>query len=242
LYGLTDSLDAADWNNLAGLEDGSMTEFPIIPAKTAMLFFDTLNIYLHPEAPSSAAAVEASGVVPAMAKINRACREAGIAVFYGQADHRPDGKDFASHIVDLSYDGKVGESPRKTTPPGARHGTHGVEIIDEVRPEPGDYIIKKHRWSTFFQTHLELSLRTAGIDTIMIAGGATEVGVASTAYSGRDLDFNQIILRDACRSAKPGVDDMFMNVIFPIFTRVMTVDQAIASFASAGVAVASSAR
>jgi nicotinamidase-related amidase len=203
-----------------------------------MLFFDTLNIYLHPEDPASDAAVKASGVIPAMMKINRACRAAGIAVFYGQADHRPDGKDFAPHIVDLSYDGKLGEGPRQTTPPGARHGTHGVEIIDELKPEPADYIIKKHRWSTFFQTHFELSLRTAGIDTIMLAGGATEVGIASTAYAGRDLDFNQIILRDACRSSKPGVDDMFMNVIFPIFTRVMTVDQAIAAFATPALASA----
>ena len=51
-----------------------MAEFPIVPSKTAMLFFDTLNIYLHPENPESATAVEASGVVPAMMKMYDACR------------------------------------------------------------------------------------------------------------------------------------------------------------------------
>jgi ureidoacrylate peracid hydrolase len=209
-----------------------LSEFPIVPEKTAMLFFDTLNIYLHPEDPASDAAVKASGVIPAMVKMNEACRQTGIAVFYGQADHRGDGKDFAPHIVDMGYDGKPGDAPRKTQAPGVRHGTWGVEVIDELKPDPLDYVIKKHRWSTFFQTHLELSLRTAGIDTIIMAGGATEVGIASTAYSARDHDFNQIILRDACRSSKPGVDDMFMNTIFPIFTRVMTVDEAIALIAA----------
>lgn len=208
-----------------------MVEFPVVPGKTGMLFFDTLNIYLHPEDPQVRAAVEASGVIPAMVKINRACREAGIAVFYGQADHRPDGRDFASHIVDLGYDGRPGDPPRRTTRPGVASGTPGAEIIPELAPHPGDYIIKKHRWSTFYQTHIELSLRTAGIDTIMIAGGATEIGVASTAYSARDRDFNLIILRDACRSGKPGVDEFFMTRVFPIFARVMTVDQAIAAVA-----------
>ena len=103
--------------------------------------------------------------------------------------------------------------------------------MPELEPQPGDYIIEKHRWSTFYQTHLELSLRTAGIDTIMIAGGSTEVGVASTAYSARDRDFNLIILRDACRSGRPEVNDFFMDKVFPIFARVMTADQAIAQFA-----------
>jgi nicotinamidase-related amidase len=208
-----------------------MLDFPIIPDKTAMLFFDTLNIYLHPADPDPQAAVEASGVVPAMAKMYQACREAGIAILYGQADHRPDGLDFASTIVDLSYDGKPGEPPRRTIPPPVRADTSGAEIIPELACQPGDYTIKKHRWSTFYQTYLELSLRTAGIDTIMIAGGATEVGVASTAYSARDQDFNLIILRDACRASKPGVDELFMARVFPTLARVMTVDEAIAAFA-----------
>ena len=205
-----------------------MAEFPILPSKTAMLFFDTLNVYLHPKDPAARAAVEASGVIPAMEKINRACRAAGVAVFYGQADHRPDYRDFAPHIVDLGYGGAPGEGPRKTTAPAAVSGSWEAEIIAELAPRPEDYVVKKHRWSTFYQTHFELSLRTAGIDTIMIAGGATEIGVASTAYAARDRDFNLIILRDACRSAREGVDAFFMERIFPVFARVMTVDEAIA--------------
>ena len=64
----------------------------------------------------------------------------------------------------------------------------------------------------------------------MIAGGSTEVGVASTAYSARDRDFNLIILSDACRSSRPGIDKFFMEQIFPVFARVMTVNEAIEQF------------
>lgn len=213
-----------------------MADFPIVPGKTAMLFFDTLNVYLHPDEPARQAAIDAEGIIPRLVKLNRACRDAGVAIFYGQADHRADGRDFAPQIVALGYDGKVGEEPRVTTRPAAAADTPGVEVIPELAPQPGDYVVKKHRWSTFYQTQLELSLRTAGIDTIMIAGGATEVGVASTAYSARDRDFNLILLSDGCRSGKPGVNEFFMEKVFSIFARIMTIDEAISAIrAPAGV-------
>lgn len=205
-----------------------MAEFPIVPSKTALLFFDCLNIYLHPQDAEARAAAEASGMIPALQRINAGSRAAGIPVFYAQADHRPDYRDFAPHVVAEGYDGKPGDPPKQTKPPGVVGGSWGAEVIEEIAPQPGDYVIKKHRWSTFFQTHFELSLRRAGIDTLMIAGGSTEVGVASTAYSARDLDFNQIILRDACSSARTDVNEIFMSRIFPVFARVLTVDEAIA--------------
>jgi nicotinamidase-related amidase len=211
-----------------------MSEFPIVPSKTAMLFFDTLNVYYHPDGPDAPLSGEAAQVVPQLVRLNTACRRAGIAIFYGQADHRADRRDFASTIVDLGYDGRPGEAPRRSTPPKVASGSVDAEVIAEIAPRPEDYVIKKHRWSTFFQTHLELSLRTAGIDTVMLAGGATEVGVASTAYSARDRDFNLILLRDVCTSSSQDVVDFFMDRVFPIFGRVMTVDQAIAQFDRSG--------
>jgi len=204
-----------------------MAEFPIIPSKTGMIFFDTLNIYLHPEDPAQLAAVESSGVVQRMKRIGDACREAGIATFYPAADHRPDHRDFAPQIVDRGYRGSPTGRPFLAGPPPVHGGTRDAEVIPEIAPQPGDYMIKKHRWSSFFQTHLELSLRTAGINTLMIAGGAIEIGVASTAYAARDLDYNLIILRDVCTSSNPGVPETFMDRVFPIFARVMTVEEAI---------------
>jgi nicotinamidase-related amidase len=205
-----------------------MAEFPIIPSKTGMIFFDTLNIYLHPEDPAQRAAVEASGVVERMKRMGDACRKAGIAIFYPAADHRTDHRDFAPQIVDHGYRGSPTGRPFLAGPPPVHGGTKDAEVIPEIAPRQEDYIVKKHRWSSFFQTHLELSLRTAGIDTIMLAGGAIEIGIASTAYAARDLDYNQIILRDICTSGKPNVEKAFMDEVFPIFARVMTVDEAIA--------------
>ena len=109
------------------------------------------------------------------------------------------------------------------------HGSWTSEVIDELAPTPDDYLIPKHRWSSFHQTHLQLSLRTRGIDTIVLFGGAIHIGVASTAYSARDLDFNIVVVSDACSGPDENLK-LFMERIFPIFARVRTADEVVEMF------------
>ncbi len=211
-----------------------MADMPIIVAKTAMLFFDTYNRALHPKDPDAQVRIDASGVIPKMARINQACREAGIPVFYAQADHRPDNLEFNSHIVDRrpanvlepSSDG----GPYRTVSPQVFSGSPEVEIIPEIAPQPGDYVIKKHRWSAFFQTWLELALRSRGIDTIMLAGGGIGAGINATAYAARDLGFNLIFLSDVITPSSGALRDVTMRDLYPNFGRVRTVEEAIALF------------
>lgn len=210
------------------------SDFPIIPDKTGMIFFDALNRYLHPADPARQKAIDDSGVIQRMAEMKAACDAAGIPSFFPAADHRPDGKDGARQIVDRGMGGPPPgvTGPYRVEPFTAQnsnlvHGDPGVEIIPELEPGPEDYVIRKHRWSSFHQTHLLLSLQTRGIDTLMLAGGAIDIGIASTAYSARDNDFSLIILRDVC-TGEQDILDMFMDRVFPKFARVRTVDEAIA--------------
>ncbi len=74
----------------------------------------------------------------------------------------------------------IGTPPAATTYKGINYkGSRHAKCLDLIAPQPGDYVIAKHRWNAFLQTSLELSLRTAGVDTIMLAGGATEMGIAT---------------------------------------------------------------
>ena len=108
---------------------------------------------------------------------------------------------------------------------GATEGSWEQKVIDEIAPEPQDYIIPKYRWSTFHQTYFDLALRSRGIDTIMISGGAVDVGVASTVYSARDHDYNIIVVRDACSNSHDDSMAALMNTVFPRLARVRTTDQ-----------------
>ena len=105
-------------------------------------------------------------------------------------------------------------------------GDPSSDVIPELDPQPDDYTIPKFRWSAFYQTSLDLSLRTHGIDTVIISGGSTDVGVASTVFSGRDMDYNIIVGSDACATSHDQrAHDTLMELIFPRMSRVRTTDQ-----------------
>jgi nicotinamidase-related amidase len=105
-------------------------------------------------------------------------------------------------------------------------GDKSSDVLADLEPQADDYYIPKYRWSAFHQTYLDLALRSRGIDTIIISGGSTDVGVTSTVYSGRDLDYNLIVVRDACgTSHDQRAHDVLMDLIFPRMSRVRTTEQ-----------------
>ncbi|MBI4289584.1 MAG: cysteine hydrolase [Chloroflexi bacterium] len=204
-----------------------MSSHRLDPSRTGVLFFDMLNVYFR--GADGAAQRRMEPIVANCVRILKAARAVGIPIFYAKADHRPDWADSVTLATDTDHSLQPWPDPSHQPPfrPAATQGSWQAEVIDELRPEPGDYVVLKHRWSAFHQTHLELSMRTRGIDTIVLAGGATEVGIASTAYSARDRDFNLVIVHDACGSPHQGNHDQFMKFIFPRMARVRSTDQAI---------------
>jgi nicotinamidase-related amidase len=200
------------------------------PRKTAVVFFDMLKGY-HYDKEGKALLPEDKPLADACARMANAARELGVPVFFAAADHRPDRKDATPVITDLELK-RIDPPPSADGPSGGGtvvHGSVASEVIDEINPQPEDYEVRKHRWSAFHQTELEMSLKTRDIDTIILAGGSTEVGVASTAYSARDLDISVVVLSDATHSGRgPEVSDYYVNEVLPGVGRVRTVDQAIA--------------
>ena len=63
---------------------------------------------------------------------------------------------------------------------------------------------------------------------MIICGGSTDVGIASTVYAARDMDYGIVVISDCCYSARGNNNQFFMERVFPRMGRVMTVDQAVA--------------
>jgi ureidoacrylate peracid hydrolase len=192
--------------------------------KTGLLFFDMLNVYYHgaPEETKK----RMKPVVDNAVRLRDAARKASIPIFYGMANHRPDGEIRSLIITDT--DMRLRPWPNGECNPsvhGATEGSWEQKVIEELKPAPEDYVIPKYRWSTFHQTYFDLALRSRGIDTIIISGGAVDVGVASTVYAARDLDYNIIVVRDACSNSYDDSMAAFMDKIFPRMGRVRSTDQ-----------------
>jgi len=194
--------------------------------KTGLLFFDMLNVYFHDPSIPEQKRKAAKPVIDNAVRLMNGARAANIPIFYAMANHRADGDIRYTSITDT--DMRLRGWPNddcRTTVHGATEGSWEQKVIDEIKPQPQDFIIPKYRWSTFHQTYFDLALRNRGIDTIIISGGAVDVGVASTAYSARDLDYNLIIVRDACSNSHDDSMKAFMDTVFPRMARIRTTDQ-----------------
>ena len=192
--------------------------------KTALLFFDMLNVYYH--GASETTKEHMRPVVANAVRLRETARKAGIPIMFAQANHRPDGATTGRIITDTDMRIRPwpdGECTIST--PAAKGGSWEAEVIPELKPEAEDYFILKYRWSSFHQTYLDLALRTRGIDTLIISGGATEIGIVSTAFSARDMDYSVIIVRDACSGQNIEAHNMLMDLVFPRMARIRSTEQ-----------------
>ncbi len=55
-------------------------------------------------------------------------------------------------------------------------------MIDELKPEPGDLVVGKRRYSRFYDTDLDTLLREMGVKTLIVTGCVTNICVRSTVH------------------------------------------------------------
>lgn len=108
-------------------------------------------------------------------------------------------------------------------------GTEDAEVIDDLKPEPTDMVLPKRRFSAFFKTDLDQTLRTLGVDTIVTTGITTECCVLTTAMDGLSHDFSVIILEDGCASRNKAIHESCLNLyrdfaLYPLL-RIMTLEE-----------------
>lgn len=199
------------------------------PNHAALVLFDVLEDYVHPADEIKAGVLAERQVVSHLTDLLGGARRVGLPVFFAHANHSPDGSDVVARLTDTDMDLNAwpagGAEPFR---PSVHRGEAGARIARELTPQAGEILVPKHRWNAFFQTALELNLRTRGLETIVIAGLSTDVGIASTVFSARDGDFGIVVVRDACWAHRGPNHDFFMDRVFPRMARVMTTAQAVA--------------
>ncbi|MFA5236178.1 MAG: isochorismatase family cysteine hydrolase [Bacilli bacterium] len=79
-------------------------------------------------------------------------------------------------------------------------GTHGAEVIPELKVSQKDYLVPKRRYSGFFQTDLDLLLRELNVDTVIMTGLHTHMCVRHTSADAYQLEYQVVVASDATDS------------------------------------------
>jgi ureidoacrylate peracid hydrolase len=158
----------------------------IHPSSAVLLVIDMQNDFVASGAPMEKA--DARAMVPTLKKAIQFCRGAGIRVVYTTHTHRLDGSDMG--LFSQLYQPIASRS-------ALIEGTPGVAIYPDLKPELSEIVIKKHRYSAFFGTNLDLILREWGIETVIISGTTTEACCHATARDAMFLNYSVVFLSDA---------------------------------------------
>lgn len=190
-------------------------DIDIDAASTALLVIDILVT-------DSTDAVYASDpqektLVDNAAKITRAAREAGMPVLFLCDQHIP-GID-----RELALWGEHGMRGKAHPHPALEAGSG-----------PRDFVIPKRRYSGFFQTDLDLTLRELGVRTVIAVGEDTNVCVLHTLADAWNLGYDSVTVSDATRTFLVGTQEGALEHMRRCFgTKVITTGQALASLSGA---------
>ncbi len=104
-------------------------------------------------------------------------------------------------------------------------------LVEALTPQPGDIVVPKTRYSGFFNSTLDSTLRSRGIRNLMFSGIATNVCVESTLRDGFHLEYFGVVLADATHQAgPPAAHEAALYNIQTFFGWVSSVDAFRAAF------------
>lgn len=182
--------------------------------KTALVIIDLQKgIAAMPTQPHDAKTVIANA-----AKLAQAFRKNQMPVFLVRVSTSPDGKDRLNPIVD----GENSWANRKMP-------TDWSEIVPEMGPEKDDFIITKKQWGAFYGTDLDLQLRRRKIETIVLCGIATNIGVESTARFAFEYGYQQIFVEDSMASRSEEEHEFTIKTAFSRMGQVRVTGDILAS-------------
>jgi nicotinamidase-related amidase len=171
------------------------------PRRTAIVAVDFIPEIMGADgafAPMFHAEVERTNLIPRAARLLNGARAARVKVVYSRATFQPGYPDLVANLPLFSNIVEAG---------CLVDGTPGTAILDAVTPHKGDVVLAHHRVSCFHGTELDVVLRGAGIDTVVIAGVATNLAVESTARAGADLGYRVLVASDACSTTSKTAHD-----------------------------------
>jgi nicotinamidase-related amidase len=190
-------------------------DFVFEPESTALIIIDMQRDFLEPGGFGEMLGNDVSqlrmAIVP-IQKILAAFREKGMMVIHTREGHRPDLADLpdakrarghlSCGIGDAGPMGRI-----------LIRGEVGHDIIDELKPLPGEPIVDKPGKGSFHATDLNAMLVNRGIKRLIVTGVTTEVCVHTTVREANDRGYECLVLSDCVASYFPEFHSVGLKMI-----------------------------
>lgn len=167
---------------LARISPYNQHKMDLNKARAALLVIDMQRAFFDPASPTFSDMMPA--IIPNTRRLIERFRELLLPVIYTAHVHHPKGLDLG--IMGWWWP----DMPLK-------EGSKEVEIIDELAPQMDEKIVYKHRYSAFYNTDLEIILRSLKVEDLVITGVLTNICCESTARDAYFRDYRVFFLADA---------------------------------------------
>ncbi len=198
------------------------------PRHTALLVVDVQNDFCASGGYFTKLGHDVTAVqvmVPRLADFIEEARKVKLPVVFIQAIYDE------YHLSSVWLEKKLG---RPVSPHHCISGTWGADFY-LLQPKPGEPIVQKHRYSAFLDTNLDLVLRSMGIESVLMAGVATNVCVESTARDAFQRDYYVLFLDDCTATTSEELHQGTLANIRRYFGYVVTSASVVAAWQETGV-------
>jgi nicotinamidase-related amidase len=189
------------------------------PKSTALILIDMINAVAKGNGPPYNVPPNRQGVIDNFVRLVAHCREVGTPIIYITTYRRADNSDAPKTVADVGGGGGA----------AMLEGTAAVEVIDELAPRDGDYIVVKPRFSAYYGTNMEGILKSLGTETILVGGISTQRSVEGTARDAKNRDTQCVVVSDCCTAGEEDVHQMTVDHVLPLLVRVRDTDEVIAA-------------
>ena len=194
--------------------DAKPEPIAIDPAHAAVIVVDMENDFAAKGGMFDRAGADISGAQKAIAptaKVLAAARQAGMKIIYLKMGYRDDLSDLgAPDSVNRTRHLRFGVGQKIRAPDGREsriliRDTWNTDIVTKLKPQASDIVIYKTRFSGFYETDLDATLKKLGIKYLIVTGVTTSICVESTVRDAMFRDYLCVLLKD-CMSEPIGHD------------------------------------
>lgn len=189
--------------------------FSIPPGRIALVIIDMQRDFLLPGGFGETLGNDVSQlatVIPPLQSVLTAARAAGMMIIHTREGHLPDLSDLPPAKL------MRGQPSLRIGDPGPYgrilvRGEYGHDIIDELAPLPGEFVLDKPGKGAFYATDLQDILQSHGITNVIVTGVTTEVCVHTTVREANDRGYQVLVLSDCVGSYFPEFQRVGVDMI-----------------------------